>query len=305
MVLYLQPLPQVSLLVTRIHQAIAHCTLELRSPPAPSLSLWKTIQAEIHELLYGYSCRPPKCDKNSRTNLTHTIRYLSQAAQWFCTIFNIPQPQTSAPTFNSTYDESTQCNLDHTLDNTLVTGPPRLNVTNGSEEEADSMFLPESSLTLKSMQERVRRMKYDGDPDLLPPGSGEIRWLVKLFYYLSCQINIAFYDQIQDIYSRESGLPSLILHATLLPPCVVYQYRLHSWAFIPAPKVPVQLPARLSLRSFASWATILKLGFHTILLCAVFGCHYTLGIAMVLLLWFLTALLKYELKRVCSGLFGN
>ncbi|XP_026676876.1 uncharacterized protein LOC113466023 [Diaphorina citri] len=167
------------------------------------------------------------------------------------------------------------------------------------------MFLPESSLTLKSMQERVRRMKYDGDPDLLPPGSGEIRWLVKLFYYLSCQINIAFYDQIQDIYSRESGLPSLILHATLLPPCVVYQYRLHSWAFIPAPKVPIQLPARLSLRSFASWATILKLGFHTILLCAVFGCHYTLGIAMVLLLWFLTALLKYELKRVCSGLFGN
>ncbi|KAL1452947.1 hypothetical protein WDU94_007129 [Cyamophila willieti] len=270
---------KVSRVLTSIHRSISHCTDELNAPPLPSLTLWKSLQAELHELLFNYSCRPPKSAEVERlNNLSLTIRYLNQAAAWFSCLFNIPLPAPpSAPTLDTSSTSSSPSStssprvgqqqfstcgtqslqewtrFDRTLDNTLVTGDPLGYASSGNvtTEEENSMFLPESSLTLKTMQDRVRHLKYEGDPDLLPPGSGEIGWLVTLLYHLCTRINIAFYDQIQDIYSRGSGLTRLILEAILEPPSVIHRYQPHSSNSFQRFKVAVDLPARLSLRRFA------------------------------------------------------
>lgn len=71
----------------RMQASISHCQRELTAPP-PSLSRWHSIRAEIHQFLYAYSAAPSS-DENTRINLSHTIRYLSQTLVWFQQIFNV------------------------------------------------------------------------------------------------------------------------------------------------------------------------------------------------------------------------
>lgn len=44
-------------------------------------------------------------------------------------------------------------------------------------------------LTPEKVKERIKHLKYEGDPDLLPVGSHESQFLVTLFYRLSTKIN--------------------------------------------------------------------------------------------------------------------
>uniref|UniRef100_A0A8D8S008 Sphingomyelin phosphodiesterase 4 n=1 Tax=Cacopsylla melanoneura TaxID=428564 RepID=A0A8D8S008_9HEMI len=300
---------KVSRVLTSMYRSISHCKAELSGPTQPPLTLWKALQANLHELLFNYSCREPRTAERLNT-LTNTIRYLNQAAVGFSCLFDIPLP--SASTLDTSANSSrpggqqfstcgTQSppewagSLNRTVDNTLVTGDP----CPGYEpaEEENSLFLPESSLTLKTMQDKVRHLKYEGDPDLLPPGSGEIGLLVTILYHLCTRINIAYYDQIQEIYSHGSGLSRILLEAILEPPRVIHWYQPNSSNSFQRLKVGVQLPARLSLRHFASWRTIIYLFIYTCIVCYYLSCNFTLGLSIVMLLRFLITLLFHVIRR--------
>lgn len=44
-------------------------------------------------------------------------------------------------------------------------------------------------LTPTKVKERLKNMKYEGDPDLIPIRSYEIAFLVRLLYVFACNIN--------------------------------------------------------------------------------------------------------------------
>ncbi|KAF7277955.1 hypothetical protein GWI33_009070 [Rhynchophorus ferrugineus] len=115
---------------------------------------------------------------------------------------------------------------------------------NGFEISQDFKFL-----TPDKVRTRLKTIKYDGDPDLLPIRSDECAFLVRMLYQLALYINENFGDKFYYFYHNPSFWGRLC-RQILCPPMTVHKY---DKSVIGSPRINVNLPPRISLRYFASY----------------------------------------------------
>lgn len=110
-----------------------------------------------------------------------------------------------------------------------------------------------SFLTPSKVKERRNRIKYEGDPDLLPIMSTENAFLVRLLYHLALSINIQFGHVFQRLY-YEPSFKGRLVRQLLCQPITVFNYDKSKEG---SPRVPKRLPPRISFRQIASYKFIL------------------------------------------------
>lgn len=121
-------------------------------------------------------------------------------------------------------------------------------------------------LTPERVRNRIKNIKYEGDPDLHPIRSTENAFLVRTLYQISLKINelvnnkvklsykfIIFFLQYGPVFYRLYHSPSFwgrLSRELLCPPITVYKYT----KTIPgSPRVSSNLPPRVSLRFMAGY----------------------------------------------------
>lgn len=104
-------------------------------------------------------------------------------------------------------------------------------------------------LTPQRVWERVKRMKYEGDPDLMTISTYENTILVRMLYDISSKLNEQFGHLMQKWYYENSYFGRLV-RQVLLPPMTAYSYDKSSGRSV---RKAVHLPPRLSLRPLASY----------------------------------------------------
>jgi sphingomyelin phosphodiesterase 4 len=163
-------------------------------------------------------------------------------------------------------------------------------------------------LTPARVRERMKKIKYEGDPDLYPIRSTEITFLVRMFYQLSLQINenvnsaVVVLVRLKDCWfqfrQKFCGLyyePSYwgrLSRQLLLPPITTYRYDKTKPG---SPRVSTELPPRVSLRYFASynfWTYLIIGGIIAV----------TLGYSLpVYLLFLVFIILLYKCIKAIAG----
>ncbi|KAK5644338.1 hypothetical protein RI129_005638 [Pyrocoelia pectoralis] len=111
----------------------------------------------------------------------------------------------------------------------------------------------------RQLSERIKKIKYEGDPDLRPIQSHEVKVLVRMLYQLSVKLNTKYGPQMHDLYY--SGTWSgLFLRQILCPPMRIYRFD----KSLPgvSKRVSEDLPPRISFRYFANYWVI----FYSILI---------------------------------------
>jgi hypothetical protein len=146
-------------------------------------------------------------------------------------------------------------------------------------------------LTPARVRERMKKIKYEGDPDLYPIRSTEITFLVRMFYQLSLQINENFRQKFCGLYYEPSYWGRLS-RQLLLPPITTYRYDKTKPG---SPRVSTELPPRVSLRYFASynfWTYLIIGGIIAV----------TLGYSLpVYLLFLVFIILLYKCIKAIAG----
>ncbi|KAF5304167.1 hypothetical protein FQR65_LT08061 [Abscondita terminalis] len=97
-------------------------------------------------------------------------------------------------------------------------------------------------LTPRRVRERVKKIKYEGDPDLRPIQSYEIKILVRLLYQLSSKINSDFGIQLQTAYYSNTFLGRLS-RQILCSPLTIHKFEKSPGSF--SPRVSQDLPPRV------------------------------------------------------------
>ncbi|XP_044271314.1 sphingomyelin phosphodiesterase 4 [Tribolium madens] len=158
--------------------------------------------------------------------------------------------------------------------------------SSGLEISSDFKFL-----TPERVRERMKKIKYEGDPDLHPIRTTEISFLVRMLYQLSLQINSNFRQKFCQLYYEQSYWGRLS-RQLLSSPLTIYKYDKSKPG---SPRVSMELPPRVSLRYFASYHfwTYLMIGW----IIAV-----TLGYGLpVYLLFAFFIILLYKCVRAIAG----
>ncbi|KAK4875253.1 hypothetical protein RN001_011675 [Aquatica leii] len=143
-------------------------------------------------------------------------------------------------------------------------------------------------LTPQRVRERIKKIKYEGDPDLQPIQSFEVRVLVRLLYQLSSKINNDFGNQIRNLYYSNTFLGRLS-RQVLCPPLTIHKFEKSPGSY--SPRVSQELPPRLSFRYFGNFRVI----FYLVLLALFsrFACHsYFTLFFVVFTMWFFYICLK-------------
>nr|CAI5857292.1 unnamed protein product [Callosobruchus analis] len=122
---------------------------------------------------------------------------------------------------------------------------PSLTLNNNSFDMSNDFKF----LTPERVRERIKQIKYDGDPDLHPIRSTENPFLVRLLYQISSKINDAHGQTFYRLYHQPT-FTGRLTRQLLCPPMTVYKYD----KSIPgSPRVSTNLPPRISLRFLASY----------------------------------------------------
>ncbi|XP_060529009.1 sphingomyelin phosphodiesterase 4 isoform X2 [Cylas formicarius] len=153
----------------------------------------------------------------------------------------------------------------------------------------DMFNIRDEMLTPERVRSRLKTIKYEGDPDLLPIRSDECAFLVRTLYQVSLKINENFGTYFNQLYRRPTYC-GRFSRQILCPPVTVYKY---DKSMPGSPRVDSNLPPRISLRPCAS------LKFLTYLFCGAFiswMLNYRLETYFVLL--FLLFVLYKALKSI-------
>lgn len=180
--------------------------------------------------------------------------------------------------------------------------------SNTSAQTEPSTFSIEdnlSFLTPQKVRQRINQIKYEGDPELLPVGSHENKFLVDALYRLSSKINeqvtksrpllnvsiiivLQFQHDINRFYYR-GGYLGRLARNVLQPPITIYRYDKTQEGR--SPRVPSHLPPRVSLRPLAShkFLTYMLIGA---LVSKLFGYSTSVFFLVVFVMWALFICLK-------------
>ncbi|XP_050310724.1 sphingomyelin phosphodiesterase 4 [Anthonomus grandis grandis] len=136
--------------------------------------------------------------------------------------------------------------------------PETSTISNGNGFEMSNDF---KFLTPEKVRSRLKTIKYDGDPDLLPIRSDECTFLVRALYQFAQKVNENFGQTFYQLY-HNPNYPGRLARQFLLPPMTVHKY---DKSVVGSPnRVNIHLPPRVTFRHFASYR------FLTYLLLGVF-----------------------------------
>ncbi|XP_025835973.1 sphingomyelin phosphodiesterase 4 [Agrilus planipennis] len=154
-------------------------------------------------------------------------------------------------------------------------------------------------LTPQRVRERVKNLRFEGDPDLQPIRSNENTFLVRILYQLSKKINEEFYYHINRLYYDQSFV-GRICREVVSPPITVYKYEKSNDGL--SPRIQESLPPRITLRPLAShkFLTYLALGFIVFNFCGYGIVSY---LFFVFSLWSMSILLRVIIpkRRHCDS----
>ncbi|EFA10294.2 Sphingomyelin phosphodiesterase 4-like Protein [Tribolium castaneum] len=147
-------------------------------------------------------------------------------------------------------------------------------------------------LTPERVRERMKKIKYEGDPDLHPIRTMEIAFLVRMLYQLSLQINENFRQKFCQLYYDQTYWGRLS-RQLLCPPLTIYKYDKTKPG---SPRVSMELPPRVSLRYFASYHfwTYLMIGW-------IVAVTLGYGLPVYLLFAFFIVLLYKCIRAIASN----
>ncbi|KAL1494759.1 hypothetical protein ABEB36_010305 [Hypothenemus hampei] len=139
-------------------------------------------------------------------------------------------------------------------DEVLEEGQDTESNTNGNSFDvgADLRFL-----TPEKVRSRLKKIKYDGDPDLLPIRGDESTFLVRILYQLATKLNENFGSTFYQLYHNRN-YSGRLARQFLLPPMTVYKY---DKSIIGSPRVTEHLPPRISFRRYCSYKFLSYLCF--------------------------------------------
>lgn len=104
-------------------------------------------------------------------------------------------------------------------------------------------------LTPEKVRSRIKTLKYDGDPDLLPIRTDECAFLVRSLYQFASKINENFGQTFYQLYHSPT-FGGRLSRQILCPPMTVYKY---DKSIVGSSRVNVHLPPRVSFRPCASY----------------------------------------------------
>ncbi|KAB0794693.1 hypothetical protein PPYR_11532 [Photinus pyralis] len=140
----------------------------------------------------------------------------------------------------------------------------------------------------RQLMARIKKIKYEGDPDLRPIQSHEVKALVRMLYRLSVKVNSKYGSEMRDWYNTNTWL-GFFLRQILCPPLRIYTFDKSSPG---APKrVSEDLPPRISLRFLANFWVIFY-SILIILLTKFFGFSLLALFFIIFVLWCTYSLIK-------------
>ncbi|XP_017772649.1 PREDICTED: sphingomyelin phosphodiesterase 4 isoform X2 [Nicrophorus vespilloides] len=195
----------------------------------------KQKQSEQRRGFFSFFTQPTDIDKISLLDRKKAPVFLAAAFEGLISIFGISEfivPQqcfrpSESPCF-------AQCSDDSAAD---------------ISSDLNSTNTVERALKQQSIRERMKCLKFDGDPDLMPIQSREIGFLVRMFYQASCFINQMEERRINQFHGRQDFAGRFVRYF-LQPPMYVYKYEKRDGR---SRRVRHLLPARVSLRRFANY----------------------------------------------------
>ncbi|KAL3268108.1 hypothetical protein HHI36_007235 [Cryptolaemus montrouzieri] len=104
-------------------------------------------------------------------------------------------------------------------------------------------------LTPSKVKERIKRIKYEGDPDLQPIMTTENTFLVRVLYQLAVIINEYFGPTFNSLYGNPS-FQGRLTRQLLCEPITVFNYDKSKEG---SPRISKRLPPRVSFRQLASY----------------------------------------------------
>ncbi|XP_026461723.1 sphingomyelin phosphodiesterase 4-like [Ctenocephalides felis] len=196
-------------------------------------------------------------DMTESSDLEHSIAegkkipgYLEVSSQYLCQIFNIDYSELKLRINQQLKDSET-----FTCDPTTSFEGTSFN----SIHSTGSHFV----LNYAQVKEYARNMKYMGDPDLIPPSSYEMKFVVDKCFALSRYLNCKYGTEFKDLWFNDKFVGS-VARQILMPPMIARYFARTKFDY--SSLETKVLPPRLSLRPLAnmkSWfyiAIILLLG---------------------------------------------
>lgn len=162
-------------------------------------------------------------------------------------------------------------------------------------------------LTPSKVKERVKKIKYEGDPDLMPIMSTENTFLVRVLYQLALKIN----EQFGLHFSRLYSLPTFkgrLTRQLLCEPITVFSY---DKTVQGSPRVAKRLPPRVSFRQLASYKFLVYFFIGAVIL-KLFGYGFVFYTIFVLFFYFILKCIKaiprrhmYPTEGFCNIIFNG
>ncbi|KAG5872702.1 hypothetical protein JTB14_008796 [Gonioctena quinquepunctata] len=135
-------------------------------------------------------------------------------------------------------------------------------------------------LSPERVRNRIKNIKYDGDPDLHPIRTTENTFLVRTLYQIALKINEIYSPRFYQLYHSPTFLGRLS-REILCPPITVYHY---DKSITGSPRVSSNLPPRVSLRFAASYK-FLGYFFFGALVAWIFGYRIEVYVAFLMCLF--------------------
>ncbi|CAH0555499.1 unnamed protein product [Brassicogethes aeneus] len=135
-------------------------------------------------------------------------------------------------------------------------------------------------LTPEKVRNRIKNIKYDGDPDLLPIRSDENTFLVRTLYQLALKINQQYGSLLYRMYHTHT-FSGRLTRQILCPPQTVYKF---DKSLPGSPRVSTNLPPRVSFRSLASYKFLIYFTIFA-MVCMACGFSFTAYICLLLILF--------------------
>uniref|UniRef100_A0A1B6DPQ8 Sphingomyelin phosphodiesterase 4 n=1 Tax=Clastoptera arizonana TaxID=38151 RepID=A0A1B6DPQ8_9HEMI len=147
------------------------------------------------------------------------------------------------------------------------------------------------------MQNRLRNMKYQGDPDLKPIQSFEVAFLVRSLYHLASWFNLMYGEKICEWYTKNNLLGGIV-RQIFLGPTTIFYYDKSSPGY--SPRLSKTLPPRLSLRFWSNYKLLAFMLILYLLLKFLFQWPIILVVFVVLVVWLLYLMFNVLIGRVPS-----
>ncbi|XP_019762262.2 sphingomyelin phosphodiesterase 4 isoform X1 [Dendroctonus ponderosae] len=139
--------------------------------------------------------------------------------------------------------------------------------SNGNEFEMSGDF---KFLTPEKVRQRLKTIRYDGDPDLEPIKSTECTFMVRALYQLATKVNENFGPTFYQLYHNPTYW-GRFARQILMAPVTVHNY---DKTALGSPRVSVHLPPRISFRCCASFKFIRYFILGALIAWLIFGYRF-------------------------------